>query len=203
MSRQQSPVFIAICAIVVTWILAWSGYVIFKHSKITAEKVKQYQASMDLAHLSTADRLKALKGLVERLNALSPEEREKWKLEMDWFRQLTEEEKAYFIDAFMPGEMKLALQMFERWPKARQQEEIDHAFKELQANAATPGRRTSLGPGGTNAPPVSPELDKKIRTLGLNTLYSQGSAQTKAELAPLLIEVQHQFESGQLNLNGF
>jgi hypothetical protein len=203
MSHQQRPVLIAIGAIALAWLLAWSGYVIFRHSKMTADKVNQYQRSMDLTRLSAADRLKALKGLVERLNALSPEERHKWNLDIDWFRQLTDEEKSYFIDAFMPGEMKMALQMFEQWPKARQQEEIDRAMKELQANAANPRAARSLGPGGTNDPPLSPELDKKIRTMGLNTLYSQGTAQTKAELAPLLIEVQHQFESGQLNLNGF
>ena len=61
----------------------------------------------------------------------------------------------------------------------------------------------SGGLSGTNPPLFSPELDKKIRTTGLNALYSKGSAQTKAELAPLLMEVQRQFESGQLNMNRF
>jgi len=50
---------------------------------------------------------------------------------------------------------------------------------------------------------LTPDLDKKLRTIGLNALFSQGSAQTKAQLAPLLMEVQRQFESGQLNLSHF
>src|SRR3954469_18330303 len=73
MPRQQRPVLIAIGAILLAWLLAWSGYVLCRHSKITAEKVRQYQRSMDFAHLSAADRLKALKRLAEMLNALSPE----------------------------------------------------------------------------------------------------------------------------------
>jgi len=39
--------------------------------------------------------------------------------------------------------------------------------------------------------------------MGLNTLFNNGSSQTKADLAPLLMEVQRQFESGQLNVNNF
>src|SRR6478672_433017 len=138
--QKQRPVLVAFGAIILVWLLAWSGYVISRHMKMTAAKVNQYQRSMDLTRLSAADRLKALKGLVERLNALSPEERQKWMLDMDWFRQLTEEEKAYLIDGFMPGEMKLALKMFEQWPKDRQQKEIDRALKELQ-DTSRDGRR--------------------------------------------------------------
>ena len=203
MSRQQRPVLIAFGAIVLAWLLAWSGYVISRHSKMTAEKVRQYQSSMDLAHLSATDRLKALKGLAERLNALSPEERHKWQLDLDWFRQLTEEEKAFFIEVFMPGEMQLALKMFEKWPKERQHEEIDKALKKLRANTINPRSNRQAGMNGTNGPLFSPELDNKIRTMGLNALYTKGSAQTKADLAPLLMEVQRQFENGQLNMNGF
>jgi len=97
----------------------------------------------------------------------------------------------------------VALRMFEQWPKERQQEEIDKALKELRANAADPGSMKFSGLHGTNAPVINPELDKKIRTIGLTTLYSKGSAQTKADLAPLLMEVQRQFESGQLKLSRF
>jgi hypothetical protein len=201
--HKRRPILKAICAIALAWALAWSGYIISKHSKMTADKVKQYQNSIDLSHLSAADRLKALKALAKKLNALSPEERQLWRLDLDWFRQLTDEEKAYFIDAFLPGEMQVALRMFEKWPKERQQREIDDALRDLRAHAADPQGRPLSGLNGTNGPLLTPELDQKIRTIGLNSLFSQGSAQTKAQLAPLLIEVQRQFESGQLSLSKF
>ena len=76
-------------------------------------------------------------------------------------------------------------------------------MKELRRHAVNPRADPLGGRTGTNGPLLSPELDKKIRTIGLNALYSQGSASTKAELAPLLLEVQRQFESGQLNLSHF
>jgi len=195
---------LAFGAIVLVWLLAWSGYVISRQMKMTAEKVAEYQRSLDFSKLSAADRRKALKTLAERINALSPEERQKWHLDLAWFAQLTDAEKAYFLDAFMPGEMKQALKLFESWPKERQQKEIDQAFKELRSHDARKRPNPLADASGTNGTPIiTPELDQKIRTMGLNALYSQGSAQTKAELAPLLMEVQHQLESGQLSITGF
>jgi hypothetical protein len=200
---RKHPILVAGAAILLVWLLAWSGYVISKHSKMTAQKVTKFQQSLDLGRLSAADRLKALKELAEKLNALSPEERQQWRLDLDWFRQLTDDEKAYFIDAFLPGEMRIALQMFEKWPKERQQREIDSALQELRKNAVNPQSSELSKVRGTNGPVLTPEMDKQIRAIGLNALFKSGSAQTKAQLAPLLMEVQRQFESGQLSLSKF
>jgi hypothetical protein len=198
--QRKRALLTALVSLLVVWLLAWGGYALSRHAKLTAEKVMQYQRSLDLARLSPADRIKALKALAAKLNSLSPEERQRWQLDLEWFRELNDEEKSCFIDAFMPGEMQTALRMFEQWPAERQQREIDKALEELRHRAANP--RNGAANSGTN-PVFSPELDKKIRTMGLNTLYNQGSAQTRAELAPLLMEFQRLVEQGQVNLNSF
>src|SRR5258708_19013878 len=168
LQQRHRPILFGIGALVLVWLLAWGGYAISKHSKMTAVRVRQFQDALDLPRLSAAARMKALKALADKVNGLSPEERQHWQLDLDWFALLTDDEKAFFIDAFMPGEMQMALRMFEQWPKERQQEEIDKAFKDLRARAANPGSRQH----GTNGPLFSPELDKKIRTMGLNTLFN-------------------------------
>jgi hypothetical protein len=201
LNRRQRTLVTALASLALVWLLAWGGYALSRRSKLTAEKVMQYQRSLDLARLSPADRLKAIKALAAKLNSLSPDERQRWHLDLDWFRQLDDEEKTCFIDAFMPGEMQTALRMFEQWPAERQQREIDKALEELHHRAANP--RYGAANSGTNPQVFSPELDKKIRTMGLNTLYNQGSAQTRAELAPLLMEFQRLVEQGQVNLNSF
>jgi hypothetical protein len=203
MKQRQRTLLITIMTIVVAWLMAWTGYTLAKRSKMTAQRVYAFQNSIDWSRLSAAERAKALQRLVDMLNALAPDERHKWIMDRDWFRQLTEEEKTWFIEAYLPGEMKRALALFERQPKEKQQRDIDEALKDMQNRAANSQLGTASGGNGTNAPLVSPELDQKIRTMGLNALYSESSAQTKAEMAPLLMEVQRQFESGSLDFNGF
>jgi hypothetical protein len=194
-NQRQRTFYIATAAILLTWALCWSGYVLARRSKMTAERVNQYANAMHLEKLSAAERFKKLHELVDRLNALSMEERRKWRFDQDLFRQLTDEEKDWFVDAVMPAEMHQALDDFEKLPKEERQKQIDDAIKELKAHSANAANRQ---------PDVvlSPDLDKKVRTMGLKALYSGSSAQTKVELMPLLLEVQHQFESGR-SLNDF
>jgi len=201
--RGQRPLYLAAAAILVTWLLAWTGYALAKRSRMTAERVTAYQNSLDLERMSAEQRRKALQALVDKLNALSADERSRWHFGRDWFRRLTDEEKNQFIDGFLPGEMKRALSFFEHLPKEQQQKDINDAMRELRQHASDGGSASAHGTVDTNGPLVSPGLDRKIRTMGLNALYSQSTAQTKAELAPLLLEVQRQMERGQLDANGF
>ena len=134
------------------------------------------------------------------LNALSYEERQKLrndKLMKDWFANMTDEEKAQFIESTMPTGFKQMIGAFEQMPEDKRKAMIDIAMNNLRAqNAARSGNPALAGTNGP--PPISPDLEAKIRTIGLNSFYSQSSAQTKAELAPLLEEMQRNMESGRM-----
>ena len=202
MSQRWRPV--AYCAIAVCgiWLVALAGYRIARNAKMTAEKVRAYAESVDISKLSGDARAKALRELADKLNALSLEERRKARLERQawsWFDKMTEEEKAAFIEATMPTGFKQMLTSFEQLPDDKRRKTIDDALRRLKetrdevaGGAGGPNQR------GTNSPPIlSDELQAKVRTIGLKTFYSQSSAQTKAELAPVLEEMQRVMESGR------
>ena len=201
-SQRWRPVCFALLAVVAIWLVAMTGYTIAKNRKMTEEKVRAYAESVDLSKLSGDARARAIKRLADMLNALSLEERRKARLDRltwVWLNAMTEEEKAAFIEATMPTGFKQMITAFEQLPDDKRKQTIDDAMRRLRED----GGRQGFGPRrgntqGTNAPPpLSDQLQAQIRTIGLKTFYSQSSAQTKAELAPLLDEMQRVMESGR------
>ncbi len=194
--RQRFLVW-AVASIVGIWLVAWAGHWYVESLKMTAARVRAYVESVDFGKLTGSARAKALKELEDKLNALSYEERQQLRSEHlvnDWFAQMTEAEKSQFIEATLPTGFKQMIDAFQQLPQDKRQRLIDNALKHLRAaNDGAPNGN------GTNRPPaISPELEAKIRTIGLKTFYSQSSAETKAELAPLLEELQRQMESGRI-----
>ena len=85
---------------------------------------------------------------------------------------------------------------FEQLPEDKRRKTVDDALRRLrQSQSRMQAADSEDGQPSTNGPPViSEELQAKIRTIGLKTFYSQSSAQTKAELAPVLEELQRVFK---------
>lgn len=202
MSQRWRPVVIMGVAICAIWIVAVIGYRIARNAKMTAEKVKTYAESVDINKLSGAARAKAIRDLEAMMNALTAEERQKARFERaarSWFDEMTEEEKAEFIEATMPSGFKQMLTSFEQLPEDKRRRTVNDALRRLkeerdQLAAGQPGGN----PNDPNAPPVlSPELEAKVRTIGLKAFYSQASAQSRAELAPLLEELQRSMQNGR------
>lgn len=184
------------------WALAYAGYTIAQNLKMTAEKARAYVEGLDLNKLSAAERAQALKRLADMLNKLSLEERQRMqadRMQKNLFDQMTEEEKGAFIEATLPTGFKQMLASFEKMPEAQRHKVVEDALKRMREQRAQMESGTG-SPRGTNGqPPISPELEAKVRTIGLKSFYSESSAQTKAELAPLLEEMQHTMENGRFN----
>ena len=202
LSQRWRPVVwsaVAVCAI---WLIALVGYRMARNAKMTAEKVKSYAESVDISKLSGEARAKAIRELADKINALSLEERRQAQFDRtawDWFNRMTEPEKEGFVEATLPTGFKQMLTAFEQLPEEKRRKSVDDALRRLREGrdrwATGQGGR---GPVGTNGPPVlSADLQAKIRTIGLKAFYSQSSAQTKAELAPMLEELQRVMESGR------
>jgi len=195
--RKQAVLW-AIGAVAIIWAVTWSGVIVARNARVTPDKVRDYIAAVDLSKLSAADRAEALRKLAGMLNRLSLEERQELRLGRTvtgWFSEMTESEKAGFIEATLPTGFKQMITAFEEMPEEKRRRAVDQAMRRLREQQQ---RGPLGGMEGSNAPPpLSPELEAKVRTLGLKSFYGESSAQTKAELAPLLEELQRNMESGR------
>jgi len=183
----------AVVAIVGIWLLAMAGHWYLENLKMTADKVRAYMGSVDFGNLTGDARARAIRKLEDDLNSLSYEERQKLRMQHTirlWFDEMTEAERSQFLEATLPTGFKQMINAYQQMPEDKRRRLIDSTMKNLQK-----ANNQAQANGGTNGPPLSPELEAKVRTIGLDTFYSQSSAETKAELAPVLEELQHQMET--------
>lgn len=200
MNPRHKPLAVAAGVLVGVWALAMTGYVIAKNAKVTGEKVRSFLASTDLSKLNEKDRAKALKKLADYMNQLPQDERRTTRMDREWenwFKTMNDREKGDLIEATMPSGVTQMLTAFEQLPAEKRKKAIEDSLKRMREARNDP--RNAGQWQGTNAPPpLSPELQQRAAAAGLGAFYSQSSAQTKAELAPLLEEIQRSMESGRL-----
>lgn len=195
---RQRAILFGLLTVAIVWVLAWGGYRLASGAKMTPEKFAAHLQELDLSALNARDRARALRDLADQLNRLDREDRRRVRLgrELDEiFGQMTEEERGQFLEATLPTGFKQALASFEELPEDRRHLAITNALERLRR-----ARDEELPPGSaTNQPPVlSEELQRKVVAVGLQTFYSESSAATKAELAPVLEELQRMMESGRM-----
>lgn len=204
MSARNRPLWVAAAVLGVAWALALAGFGLARHSKATPDKVRAYLHSVDFAHLSGPERAKALRRLAALLNALTLEERREARLDGEmarWFAAMTDAEKGEFMGATMPTGFQQMLTAYEQLPAEKRRKAIEDAVRRMREQRE---KLASAGPEqlaamDTNGPPeLSPELREQAVQLGLKTFYDTGSPQMKAELAPMLEEMQQAMESGRL-----
>lgn len=191
-------------ALVAVWVVAVGGFLWARASKPTADRVSQYVRSIRFADLTGDARASALARLVELLNALPFEERRKARIErlwQSWFEQMTDDERVQFVEATVPSGFQQMLSSFENLPDERRRTAIADAMRRLQeAGAGSPGEAGFGDETRTNSPPwvASEELRDRVTRIGLKAYYSQSSARTKAEMAPLMEELQGMMEGGRI-----
>jgi len=203
LNRRTRALVIAVSSILIIWVIAWVGHTLARQSRMTADKFRRYVQSVDFGRLQGDERAQALRTLADKLNALPSDERREIRLNREWeawFRQMTDAEKETFVEATFPAGLKQMISAFEKMPEDRRRRTIDEALRRLREEQG--GGLVAGGPPGSergrsdSPPPISPELEAKVRTLGLKTFIAESSAQIKAEVAPLLEEIQRIIESG-------
>ena len=200
-SQRQRPIFLAVAALAMIWVAAFAGYQLAQNAKVTPDKVRAYTASLEFSRLSAADRAAALQKLAAMLNALTLDERQSLRLDRTayrWFEQMTEPEQGAFLAATLPTGFKQTITAFENLPADKRQRVVNQSLKQMKDAREKMAATGQMPPPGTNGIVLSQDLQDEVTKIGLQSFYSQSSAETKAELAPLLEEMQRTMESGRM-----
>ena len=204
MSPRYKILAYGLLSFFVVWLVAFAVHQIAAGRKVTVEKIRSYAGSVDFSHLSASERAKAIARLAGMLNALSYDERREARLGRlweKWFAEMTDDERTQFVELTMPTGFKQTIAAFEKLPEDRRQRAINDALRGMR-EAQARLKKSGGTPVSTNAPGISEDLQKRITTIGLKTFYSDSSAQTKAELAPVLEEMQRMMEEGRFVFGG-
>ncbi len=204
MSARNRPLLIGLAVLGVAWALAFAGFGIARHLKVTPEKVRAYLHAVDFSHLTGPERAQALRKLAAMLNSLTLEERREVRADGEmahWFAAMTDDEKGGFMEATMPTGFRQMMTAFEQMTPEKRRKAVEDSVRRMreEREKREQGEPEELATADTNRPPeLSPELREKAVQLGLKTFYDSGSPQMKAELAPMLEEMQQSMESGKL-----
>ncbi|MGE3311255.1 MAG: hypothetical protein AB7O66_14910 [Limisphaerales bacterium] len=203
MNPRYRPFLLGAIALAAVWLVAIGGSCWARSSKPTAERVSEHVRTVRFEELTGDARAVALARLAELLNALSADERRKARMQgiwRPWFEQMTDEERLRFIEATAPSGFRQMLTAFEKLPEDRRTAAIGDALQRLRASGDGAGVVFEGASDGsaTGAPSwaLSEELRDRVTRIGLKAYYSGSSARTKAELAPLMEELQATMENG-------
>jgi hypothetical protein len=127
-----------------------------------------------------------MKRLAEQLNQLDYDQRREVRmgrrLEV-FFKSLTPAEQSEFIDLTFPAGFRQMMDAFNKMPPQRRKAFVDRTLREMQTR----------GEQGGDLPADDPNR-KKIVEQGLQAFYSEATAETKMDLAPLMEEMQHSLQ---------
>ena len=197
MNPRYKPLLLAVFAVVGVWLLAWAGMRLAASARMTPEKLIAHLHELDLARLDAAARAKKLQQLADKLNAMPRDDRRNARADQEWdrvWKQMTEAEKGELVERTMPSGVKQMLTAFEQLPEDKRRSAITNAIARMRSD-----REKGDAPDGRpEREPMSEEMQQKVITTGLKTFYSESSAQTKAEVAPLLEEMQQAMQSGKM-----
>jgi len=182
----------ALIAVAVVWGLVFGTLQLAGYYKVTPEKVEKYARENPLDDsMSDEARLKIVEGLANRVNQLDDEQRKKSRENrredgamQDFFKSFRKDEWARFVELTAGPHFDAVMRSFNAMEPAQRKEMVAQILKDMkEGNRLSPRESEELEAGGV-------ELFEKIADEGVRSYYSEASAATKIDLAPVLEQMQ-------------
>lgn len=172
----------AIAALAAVWLIAFAVIKLVERAKPTPEKLIVFVAGHPVDGRSPAQRDKVIDSVAQQLNALEYEQRRdirvNKKLE-SFFKSLTPSEQERFLDLTVPAGYKQMMEAFNKMAPLKRKQMVEKAMTQIREQTIDEAK---------------PQMDdphvRKMIDQGLQSFYSDASAETKMDLAPLIEQIQ-------------
>jgi len=174
-----------VAVLLIIWAVV-GGVIYWAHSvKPTPESIRQYLDAHPVANASREDRDKMVEKLAKDLNQLPYDERREVRLsrKLDgFFRGLPSDEQTRFLDLTLPTGFKQMMDALNKMTPEKRKEFVSKALADMKKHE------------GDDVPDEDKRnLDangQKIIDQGFRSFYSDASAETKMDVAPLIEQLQ-------------
>ena len=153
---------------------------------VTRDGVGRYLDSHPIT--SASDRSKLVEKVASQVNQLSYDQRRQagmGKKLNAFFRTLSPDEQARYLDLTLPAGFKQMMDALNNMTKEKRKEFVDKTLAEMKKHE------------GEDAPEDGRKLDsngQKIIDQGFRSFYSDASAETKMDVAPLIEQLQRNLQ---------
>jgi hypothetical protein len=181
----------AVLLLAVVWILAGSLIWWARSQKPTPDRLLAYVESHAIEGKSSQDRGKVIEKVAAQLNGLSYDERREIRINRrldQFFRSLGADEQMRFLDLTLPEGFKQMMDALNKMDREKRKQFVERTLKEMQKQD---GREVS---DEERERFLEDRNAQKIIDQGLKSFYSEASAETKLDVAPILEQMQRNLQ---------
>jgi len=161
------------------WLVAGGAIFWARSVKVTPETVKAYLDTHSVESQSPADRAKVIDQVAEQMNSLTYDQRREVRMgkRLDgFFKSLTPEEQAGFLDKTLPTGFKQMMESLNRMEPAKRKQFVEHTLRDMREHEGE-----------------DPKIDANARKMmdqGFKSFYNDASTEVKMDVAPLIEQLQ-------------
>lgn len=171
----------AVWIFVAVWVIA--GLVIFwtRASRPTPASLTAYIEKHSLENLNPSKRAEVIDTVADQLNKLNFDQRQELrrsKIDKRIFEQMTEEERKRFLDRTLPEGFRQLMIALNKMDPAKRKKIVERALNDLEKDSPEDMDRVDRA-----------EVQKMI-SQGMDSFYSEASAEVKLDFAPVIEQLQ-------------
>jgi hypothetical protein len=173
--------------ILAVWLIAAIAIHIAHTRQPTVASITDYVHSTDLDSLQGADRQRAITRMENMVNGVSLDERQQLdraRVTRDFFEKLTADEQGAYLDATLPTGFKEMMESFNKMDPVKRKQFVSRALEQMKEHQGE----------GPPPDPKQAQIAQHVIDQGLKSFYSDASADTKLDLAPLVEQMQQNLE---------